>query len=340
MAGAFGLGVALLILPFTVRNYWVGDDFVLLNSTGGMNVYMGNNARSNGAWVPPKFPMRADSPHAMQLAFKTVAEKETGRDMKPSEVSAHWQAKAVQYVLENPADWLELEGRKLLLYWNAREIWNNRSIDVSRGFSWVLRLPLLSFGVLAPFALLGMGLSRARWRELFPLLALVGVSVATALITFVLSRYRMGTVPILIIFGAYAVSSLIQIARQRRWQRVGLAVGWLVVLALLVGRDMGDENLFMAYYNLGNKYRNLGRHEEAIASYDKSLAIAPGFISTHNNMALAYEEAGRQEEAIEKWRHVARWARDRNDSRHLETARRHLRDLTGATEEREEADIE
>ena len=31
MAGAFGLGVALLILPFTVRNYVVGDDFVLLN---------------------------------------------------------------------------------------------------------------------------------------------------------------------------------------------------------------------------------------------------------------------------------------------------------------------
>ena len=97
---------------------------------------------------------------------------------------------------------------------------------------------------------------------------------------------------------------------------------------------------FMAYFNLGNKYRDLGRNEEAIVSYDKSLAIAPDFISTHNNQALAYEGAGRREEAIEKWRHVHCWARDKQDSKRLDNAERHLRALLGVTEAGEEATSE
>ena len=331
MVAAFAAGVFVLILPFTARNAIVGGDLILLNSTGGISLYMGNNARANGAWVQPRFGMRVDSPLAMQRAFKVVAERETGRPMKPSELSSFWSGKARSYALENPGDWLALELRKLLLFWNAREVWNNRSIDISRDFSWVLRLPLVGYGLIAPLGLVGMGLAWRRWRELFPLYALVAVHLASGLIIFVLSRYRVPAVPILMIFAAFTVVQAVEWVRDKSWKPLGLAVGWLAVAAIVVHRDAGQEDLHMAHFNVGNKYRDLARYEEAIESYQASLAINPGFVSTHNNLALAYEGAGRRQEAIESWRWVLEAARSRGDGVRVERAERHLREL-GAVE--------
>jgi tetratricopeptide (TPR) repeat protein len=265
----------------------------------------------------------------MQHAFRVVAERAEGRALKPSEVSAFWRARALKAIAANPTRWLRLELRKLLLFWNAREVWNNQSIEIIREFSWVLRAPLLTFAAMAPLALVGMGLARSRFRELFPMYAMVGVFVATALLLFVLARYRVGVVPILTIFAAYAVTTLVRCARERRYQTLGLAAGWLVVLAVIVHHDMGEENLYMAYFNLGNKYRELERYEEAIAAYERSLAIDPNYIGSHNNLALAYEGAGRNEEAIERWREVFRRAERMGSAPHVDRAARHLRNLLG-----------
>ena len=326
-AAAFTLGVVVLIAPFTLRNAVIGGDFVLLNSTGGMNLYMGNYERANGAWVPPAFGVRVDSPATMRAAFATVAERETGREMKPSEVAAHWSARARQAVWENPGRWLALELRKALLFWNVREVWNNRSIEISRDFSWVLRLPLLGFGVVAPLALVGLGLSWRRWRELFPLHAMIAVYFASALAFFVLSRFRIPVLPILFVFAAYALVEGFGLVRERRFKALALVLAWTALLGWVVHRDMGRENLYMAHFNLGNKYRDLGRFESAIESYSRSLAINSGFIATHNNLALAYEGAGRREDAIETWRRVLASSLEHGDARRTERAARHLRGL-------------
>ena len=71
----FGIAVCALILPFTVRNYVVGDDLVLLNSTGGYNFYMGSQRGADGTWQLPRigWNVRVDNPHAMREAFTAVA---------------------------------------------------------------------------------------------------------------------------------------------------------------------------------------------------------------------------------------------------------------------------
>ena len=53
----------------------------------------------------------------------------------------------------------------------------------------------------------------------------------------------------------------------------------------------------------------------------------PGFVSSYNNLALAYEGAGRVEEAIEVWQAVLGWSVQRGDAGRIERAKRHLRDL-------------
>jgi tetratricopeptide (TPR) repeat protein len=83
----------------------------------------------------------------------------------------------------------------------------------------------------------------------------------------------------------------------------------------------------MAYYNLGNKYLELARWDDAIASFQKSIAIRPRFISSQNNLAIAYERAGRGPEAIAAWQRVLAWSIENDEPARADRARRHLTSL-------------
>jgi tetratricopeptide (TPR) repeat protein len=302
---------------------------VLVNATGGANLYMGNNAYTDGTWVPPPIARRVDNPIAMREAFTRAAEAHAGRELLPSEVSAFWAREALGFIAAEPGRWLALELRKLALFFNAREVWNIRAIDVEREFSAVLRLPLLRYGAVAPLGLLGIALCARRWRALFPLYAMLGVYLAAALIFFVLARYRIASVPVLIVFAGFALTWLWDAIRARRLRAFALAGIALIGLAGLVHLPTGEDSLHMAYYNLGNKYLALERWDDAIESFEKSIAIRPGFVSSRNNIALAYEGAGRRQEAIEAWQGVFAWSVKRGDQARAERAYRHL-DALGA----------
>src|SRR5207249_1101386 len=130
-------------------------DFMLVNATGGANLYMGNNPYTDGTWVPPRIGSRVDNPLAMREAFTRTAEARSGRALSPAEVSAFWARESLAFIAADPGRWLALELRKLALFLNAREVWNIRAIAVERDFSAVLRLPLFRFGAVAPLGLLG-----------------------------------------------------------------------------------------------------------------------------------------------------------------------------------------
>ena len=121
-----------MIAPFTIHNYRASGDFVLVNNTGGANLYMGNNAYTDGTWMPPRIGRRVDNPIAMREAFTRAAEAGAGRALRPSEVSAFWAREALAFVAAQPGRWLALELRKLALFFNAREVWNIRAIEIER----------------------------------------------------------------------------------------------------------------------------------------------------------------------------------------------------------------
>ncbi|TMA34811.1 MAG: tetratricopeptide repeat protein [Deltaproteobacteria bacterium] len=328
IAALFAAGVAVLIAPFTIHNYRASGDFVLVNNAGGANLYMGNNAYTDGTWVPPRIGRRVDNPIAMREAFTRAAEAGAGRELRPSEVSAFWAREALAFVAAEPGRWLALELRKLALFFNAREVWNIRAIEIEREFSAVLRLPLLRFGAVAPFGLLGIALSARRWRALFPLHAMLAVYLVAALIFFVLARYRLPCVPLLFVFAGYALVWLWDAARARRVRALALAGIACLGLTAFAHLPTGEDSLHMAWYNLGNKYLELARWDDAIASYEKSIAIRPRFISSRNNLALAYERAGRHDDAIRAWRDVLAWSVGHGEPARAERARRHLEGLS------------
>jgi 4-amino-4-deoxy-L-arabinose transferase-like glycosyltransferase len=324
-----GAGLVLAIAPSTLRNAWVAGDPVLISASGGMNFFNGNNPDATGTHTVPSLFDRstADHPDEQNAMYRTYAEKQLGRPLTASETSNYWLGQGVDYIRSHPADALRLMVRKFLLFFNANEVWNNRSFELTRQFSWVLGMPLLNFGVVGPLAILGLMVTARRWRELLPLYAMIGVYLGTAMLFFVLSRYRAPVVPILMIFAASALVWIFD-AWPRRVGRLALAGVALAVLGLAIRVPIFPPNLSMAYYNLGNKYQSLGRHDEAVTQYRNSLSINGDYISAHNNLALSLEKGSHPRgEALAAWARVKAMGDRRGMARYVERATRHLRDL-------------
>ncbi|MBY0398695.1 tetratricopeptide repeat protein [Myxococcota bacterium] len=330
-AASFLAATFAFILPITLHNMTSGGDFVLLNSMGGPNFYMGNQPAADGTWQVPDlgFRQRADNPDEMQRQFTATAERAAGRTLRPSEISAYWMDRGLAEIRKDPLRWVGLELRKLALHFNAYEVWNIRSFEISRETSFVLRLPLPTLGLVAPLGLLGLLLSLARWRELVVLYGGLLAYLASSLIFFVLARYRMPGMVLLMPFVGFAVVRIADAVRARELRWLASTAAALALLAAFVHLPLESSagRMHMAWYNLGNQYRELERWDEAIAAYQKSLSLVPGAISTRNNLALAYELAGRREEAIRAWRDVLARARQTRDALRIERALRHLQTL-------------
>lgn len=315
LAAAFCAGLAALVLPATLRNLAVSGDVVLINAAGGFAFYTGNHPGADGTYkIPARFPRGGvDDPEEQLAVWTRHAERESGRSLSPSQVAGFWYRQGWEFIRSQPLAWLRLEAFKALLFVNALEVWSNRSFTVDRQFSWVLRLPLLSFGVVAPLAILGLlAVEPRRQRRLAPLYAMLGVHLLTALAFFVLARYRLPVVPILLIFAASAVVQLLDATRARQWRALALAAVVLAVGTAVVHLPLREEPLDMAHYNLGNRYRALGDWERAIDEYASVIRLSPADVSAWVNLAVCYESAGgREPEAIAAWTRVRELARRR-----------------------------
>ena len=331
---AFGIGVMLAVLPVTLRNYVVGGEPVLVTHAGGLNFFLGNNPDANGSFrVPRIFPRAlADDPWEQRAVFESYAEGASGRDLTTAEASAFWRDRGLDFIRAQPGQWFRLELRKLALSVNAFESWNIRSYTLTQDFSWVLRLPLLSFGVLAPIALFGIVLTRRDWRRLMPLYAMLGTVVATMLVFFVLSRYRMPAIPVLTVFAAAGVVSAWDALHRRQVGRVLLAAALAIAFGFIVNRTVLREDLSVAYYNLGNRYRELEKWGLAIDAYRESLRRNSGYLSAYNNLAIVLENSGtHDEDALRAWERVRGLGEARRLELYTERAQRHLDALRART---------
>lgn len=326
--------LALCILPATLHNWFAARDFVLVNSTGGIVLYTGWNPEATGVYmVPSSFPRAlADDPVEQKNAYRALAEQRLGRtDMRASEVSSYWRAQAWEWVTSNPGPAFALGLEKARLFWNAFEAWDVRSVTLARPTSWLLRLPLVEFGVLAPLALAGIALSARRWRALVPLYLALAVHFATAVLFIALSRYRVPALPVLAVFAGVTPVALIDAARARRTRLVAAGAAALALAAFAVNFRVPAEDLAMAHFNLGNAYKERGQWERAVDEYFASLETSRAYISTWNNLALVYERIGAERELqIKTWRRVLDLGRAQGSRLHVERATRHLAALTSA----------
>lgn len=297
---------AVPVLPVTLRNALVGHDLVLVSSHGGINFYIGNSPGAGGTFYAPQgFHEDLESLNAKDS--KAIAERITGQDLAPSEVSRFWFRKGLDFLLENPGKGAQLYGRKALLLLHAYEVPSNSSYSVFKEGSLLLKLLPVSFSLLVVSGIVGVGLSTIQWRRLIFLYSILGILFFSVALFFVASRFRLPIAGLLAVFAGHAFDVGIGALLGRRRRAVALVVASGVALFLLsypypmiekLRRDhFGSSFEIMGIY-LYEKNMDLNESEALLR---KAIAITPARRSAHWYLARILEQRGDLLGAEQEW---------------------------------------
>ena len=300
LAIVFTIGFAAVLTPVAARNLVVGGEPHLTTAQLGPNLYIGNHEGATGTYVP----LRGGhgSVTYEQRDATAIAEAALGRALGPAEVSRYWTRRAFDWISTHPGAWLGLTARKLLLVWNATETTDTEDLYTHAEWSLPLRLAdaVLHFGVLAPLGLLGIWLTRTRWRELWILYAICGVYVLSVALFYVLARYRYPLVPPLVLFAGVGLVEL-----PAWWRRSGtgerLRTAALSGAALLTCNwplQSAASMRAVTRYNTGCELRQSGRSEEAIGEFRAALELQPGYANALSNLGVLLAAKGQHDEAL------------------------------------------
>jgi tetratricopeptide (TPR) repeat protein len=298
-AGGLLVGVALVLVPVAARNYAIGNEFHVTTSQFGPNFYIGNNPRSDGTYLSLR-PGRGAPEYERQDATE-LAEHASGRRLTPSEVSNYWSNRAVDFISSQPGAWMRLVGRKLALLWNADEMLDTESQESHAESSRVLSIGgwFGHFGLLVPLALLGV---IATWPDRSRLAVFYAMTIAYAasvVAFYVFARYRFPLVPLLMLFAAagFAVP-----ARFGTWppaRRVAV-VATLAAVAVFANWPILSTTMMRAVTenNLAVALQEDGRLDAAIEHYRRSTELGSDYAPAYNNMGTALRAKGRVEDAV------------------------------------------
>ncbi|MDP8214533.1 MAG: tetratricopeptide repeat protein [Candidatus Euphemobacter frigidus] len=321
-AVAYLLGVIIALAPITIRNWYVGGDFVPLTAHGGINFFIGNNPHSRGVFEPP--PILRSGGATLRYDAEKIASKAAGRSLQPSEVSAYWFGRGFDFIKEHPGRYLLLLGQKFTIFWDNLEIADVIHPYFLKRVAPILKLPFLVFGVIAPFALLGLILG---WRErsrIFLLYFFVAGYIVSTVLYFVNSRYRLPLVPFLLLFAAYTLFRWWKMIRQKKWRAFFISFPALIIFILWVNPQLITSprlvlNMGAGYNHLGAYYSTKGDLRRALVEFREALRLEPYRAEAHYNLANVQFRLGNMDVAERGYREAIR----RNpfyDSAHLALA--------------------
>jgi len=276
----FLIGLLLTITPLTIRNYIASGDFIPLTTGGGINFYIGHNPSANGFYSVPTFrgkPLGA-TPEEQWKNMHSIAAGIKGTGLTPSGVSNFWLTEGVRFIRKHPTSEALLLWKKFLFFLNDYERANVENLYFHSRFPGVLRLPLPGFGILAPLALAGIFLTLRLKRKLILLYGGVFSYLLSALVFYVLSRYRLPVVIFLSPFaGAFIVESAGIIKKHRYSTLLLLAIALPALFNLSnmkIAEDSGS-SISNNLVRLGRAYIEKGDLEKALGAFREALEKDP-----------------------------------------------------------------
>ncbi len=305
-ARTLAVWVALLVIgasiPLTIvglRNYVVGGDFTLTTSQFGTNFFIGNNANAKGFYLPLRYD-RGNVKHERDDAV-LMAEATLGRQLSPAEVSAFWTGEALDYIRQNPVDWLGLMLRKSLLVWNRVEAADTEDIAAYRHFSIVLDslARVFHFGIMVPLAAAGIWSTRRRWREFGILYVMMAAYAASLTLFFLFARYRIPLVPPVLIFAAIGLHALRQLARDLNFRLLAQTAAIIGSTLVLVNLPLTDTKTQLAasYKNFAAIMIEQENFPKAVEYFERSLRDRPNLAESVRGLAESLADLGRFKES-------------------------------------------
>ncbi len=289
-------GTGLLLLPPILYNASRTGRFVPVTTHGGINFYIGNRPGAVGKFDPPE-GMRTDMRGLIEDA-RAVAEHEAGRPLTDAEVSNHWFRKAFDRITRDPAGWILLLGKKLLVYFNGVELADVFDISFYRDACPAMKLLFIPFVVISPLSILGMiALARAG-RNRSIVFLFVGAALVSILLFYVNSRYRLPSVPILILCGAVFLDWLAGEVGRRRWKTIVVAACLFAAVFFLVSnRQIFVVNKSAMYTFLGNHYMEHNEVLKAEDAFAEAYRLDSRSAMTQINYARVLLKRGKLEES-------------------------------------------
>jgi tetratricopeptide (TPR) repeat protein len=142
---------------------------------------------------------------------------------------------------ESVTQYLSLLAKKLLALWSWYEMPNNANFYYYRLYASQLRYLPVTFAIVAPLSIVGMGLAIRQLGACGPLFMLAGTHLAAMLITLVQSRYRAPLAVALMPFAALALVRLGQYLSEKRFVSAAVLGLTGVLLGAWILRPLPDE---------------------------------------------------------------------------------------------------
>lgn len=287
----FAAAMALAIAPVTLHNAVRGHDAVLVSSNAGLNFYLGNNPRADGrSAVADALPA---NPAAAERTSRTIAEATRGTALRPSQVSAFWMRRGLAFIAAQPARTVEQLGRKMFFAWNVAEISDNEDLAGLARHLHVLGFSPVGAWLVMPLGLAGLLLAPRR-RDLDLARLYVGTQVLALLPFFVVARFRMPWIPVLVGFAAWCGFELLRRLRRTAPGRLHF-LGVLAASAVFCGIPAFGVRApvdFDLDYKIAYAYQQKGQLPQALAAYRAAVARNPQHALALNALGVLTAEQG------------------------------------------------
>ena len=292
-------GFALIATPVAFRCHHLTGRFGILPSSGGLNLYIGNNPntdetiiiRPGADWgeltrLPGQYGMARNRWVRQRFFYQEVSE----------------------YMLSQPLDFAKGLARKTLQFFTSREMPRNVDIYLFRRWSGLLTFLMwkvggfgFPFGLLLPMAIVCLFF---RWRQIpVPLILFIFFYAASIILVFISARYRVSMVPIMCCLAAGGVVTIAKMIRLHQSKRLALATGCVFSIVLLssLAPPFPEEKVDYEaelHYGLGYFASHSGEFDRAIGHYKEAVQRNPDFDAAYNNLGLCFVKRGEFGKAI------------------------------------------
>jgi hypothetical protein len=289
-----------LLLGFAIivgTNAAASGQFVLLTTSAGVNLWLGNNPDADGVNPFIYGPLE-------RVVDEVRATASTGVDV--DRIFLH---RAGAFIRGDADHALRLAWKKLLWTLSDRELPNSDDIEWVTGQSWLFWRPVfpLSFGMVLPFACVGAACLGAQWRKCAPLAGLLVCGIVTDVVFFTNARFRLILVPPILLLAAVAFDRLPTMVAARDQQRRALLTA---AAAFAIGAVVSWGNFYgvrtyrirQLSVNAGVIEREAGQFDSAVKHLREGLAGDPYDEIAWIHLALALEQQGHLDSARDTYR--------------------------------------
>lgn len=202
------LALAVVVLPWSLRNVQQMGAFIPVSTNGGVSLFYGANDRATGDWFAWERTPYWD---------QTVGIPYTQRVEQQVEIDRRFKARATEWIRAHPAKWTALGFRKMALLWlkDSDAFWSLDKTYPDRSGVWrgVQALDQLYYMALVGLGLVALAVAareriRGRW-ETAPLLLLGCMPAFATLTAFGFTgqtRYHYPAMPFLILAAGWTLA--------------------------------------------------------------------------------------------------------------------------------------